>query len=44
MSSSEFDLSDEVEQAWAGFRGRLADRLAAFEDDDSLCLEVEVGE
>ena len=44
MSSSEFDLADVVEQAWAGFRGRLADRLAAFQDDECLILEVEVGD
>ena len=43
MSSSEIDLADEVEQAWTGFRGRLADRLAAMEDDDILLVEVETG-
>ena len=43
MSSSEIDLADEIEQAWTGFRGRLADRLAGLEDDDILLVEMETG-
>lgn len=33
----------DVEGAWTRFRGRLADAIAALEDDDCLFLEVEVG-
>lgn len=43
MNSSEIDLTDEVEQAWVGFRVRLADRLAAMEDDEHLKVELETG-
>ncbi|MCY7396565.1 MAG: hypothetical protein LH468_10505 [Nocardioides sp.] len=37
------DLTAVTEAAWRGFRDRLADRMAGFEDDDYLIVEVEVG-
>ncbi len=37
--SDEWDLSAEVEAAWADFRGRLADRTAGMDDDDVLIVE-----
>ena len=43
MNASETELSGEIERAWTAFRARLADRLAALEDDDLLHLEVQVG-
>ena len=43
MSSEDFDLAGDVEQAWGRFRGRLADRIAAMEDDECLLIEMEVG-
>lgn len=43
MSEEQGDLTVAVEAAWVAFRGRLADHLAAIEDDDLLCVEVEAG-
>ena len=43
MSSAEFDMAAAADRAWAGFRGRLADRLAELEDDEVVFVEVESG-
>jgi len=41
--SEQQDLMVATEVAWRGFRDRLADRLAGFEEHDCLLVEVEVG-
>lgn len=43
MSSEEYDATDAVEQAWAGFRARLADLIADLEEDEPLIIEMETG-
>jgi len=43
MSSSEFDMAAEAEQAWTEFRGRLADRISEMDDDDLVIVELESG-
>ena len=43
MSSEDFDLAGDVDQAWGRFRGRLADRIATMEEDECLLIEMEVG-
>lgn len=37
------DVTAAIESAWAGFRDRLADRLAGFTDGEQLVVLVEVG-
>lgn len=43
MSNDEFDVAAGVEQAWSGFRGRLADRIAGMEDDEIVTVQIESG-
>ena len=43
MSDEHDDLEASTERAWTLFRQRLADRLAAAEEDDILLVEVEAG-
>ena len=43
MRDEQVDLAAEVEAAWTGFRGRLADRLAGLDDAEILRIEVETG-
>ena len=43
MSDRNDDLEAVAEEAWRGFRQRLADRLAGSEEDDVLLVEVETG-
>ena len=41
MGDVEFDLDRSLARAWSRFQVRLADHLAAMEDDDLLLVEVE---
>jgi hypothetical protein len=43
MSGRRFDEMADVEGAWTRFRSRLADEIAALEDDDCLFLKLQVG-
>ena len=43
MSGRRFEAMADVEGAWTRFRARLADEIAALEDDDCLFLELQVG-
>jgi hypothetical protein len=42
--TDERDLTAGIEAAWKGFRSRLADHLSAMDDDDILCVEIQMGD